>query len=376
MTSPAIRERNFINITGEPNAGRHARRIHVRRTVMKNYHRQRRQKKKLPSKQGPAASSLGSEQATQSSSPYSSNLSLLDGRSPNEVVLDPAASSLFRAKAHDNPIHAQISTSIIRFLCGLVVKARQSICHVGFIHHAALEAESPSNHFLATCRDILSSHHDSTAPSPSSPALWERVHVAQEDIYVTCAQMNNWQLLSAAQAITLYILARFRNGKDDRFPHMDIALLFTLRKVFSHLKADYLSDGYHNRKCGPPAIPTSSWRDWIFHESVSRTATVYFLLTVVVSMDFGIECDQADRWRVEDMLLPGAKASWEARDEVAWRSSTSVSGNVDRLPFTLRLGDLASVDSSSGLQAQIAAWQEELDEFGMVITLAGQMLMD
>ena len=53
-----------------------------------------------------------------------------------------------------------------------------------------------------------------------------------------------------------------------------------------------------------------------------------------------------------------------------------IGGNRDRLPSTLRLGDLASADSSSGLQGQIAAWQEELDEFGILITLASQMLVD
>ena len=90
-------------------------------------------------------------------------------------------------------------------------------------------------------------------------------------------------------------------------------------------------------------------------------------------MDFGIDCDLEDAWNIEDMLLPGAKALWEARDEETWRR-TRTGRSSDTLLSMLRLRDLMNLDSSSSRQALVAIWQEDLDEFGILLTLASQMM--
>ena len=74
------------------------------------------------------------------------------------------------------------------------------------------------------------------------------------------------------------------------------------------------------------------------------------------------------------MLLPSTRALWEAQDEETW--GTLAVGDGDRPPPALRLGDLTSADADSSQKKQIATWQEESCEFGMVVMLASQLLMD
>jgi hypothetical protein len=101
---------------------------------------------------------------------------------------------------------------------------------------------------------------------------------------------------------------------------------------------------------------------------------IYFLLTIVTSMDFGIDCNQSDDWRLEDMLLPGLKTSWEARNETAWRRTLVRRGNNTALPG-LRFGLLLSEGTNSDLQASIDTWLEGVDELGLVVSMASRIAL-
>ncbi|KIV83850.1 hypothetical protein PV11_05839 [Exophiala sideris] len=373
MSASANQHCDFINISGEPNEGRHARRIHVRRTVMTNHHKRKRQKKSLESRKGHTQVLQVPTQAAPLTPACRSEASSFDPQSIRGDISLSVASSSFRLKTNSSPMHTRTCPIIIRFLSGQVIKAVRSLRYVSFIHRHVLGAHGQSNDNLMACSEILCTHYNSS--SPNLPMLWHEVSVAQEHIYRTCANLNKWQLLSAAQAITLYILARFRDTTNDgMFPGMDIALLYTMGKLFELIKEDHLRDRNHTHKRGPSPNPTSDWEDWIFHESVNRTATIYFLLRRVATIDFGIECDEQSGWRIEGMLLPSARALWEARDAAMWK--TWVDGDVDGQLPALRIGNLLSADADSCQKRQIAIWQEESCEFGIIVMLASQLLMD
>jgi hypothetical protein len=144
--------------------------------------------------------------------------------------------------------------------------------------------------------------------------------------------------------------------------------------LFQLLKTNFIYEP-HDSKHGPPAVFPSHWMDWIFSESVSRTATIYFLMTLVASMDFGIECDQSNGWTVKGMLLPGAKAMWEASDESTWSNVLMERGGYRADLLALRLGDLIHSESNTQQKCRTDLWQEETDEFGTLVMLASQLMM-
>lgn len=264
MSTLATQDCDFINITGEPNQGRDARRIHVRRTVMTNYHKRKCRKKNIGPREGHTeVLPVSTQAAPQSTSICRSDASSTDSPSIRGDISLSVASSSFVLKTNSSPTHTRTCPIIVRFLSGQVVKAVRSFRHVSFIHHHVLEAPrygGKLNDSLVACSEILCSHYNSTVPD--LPTLWHRISIAQEHIYGTvglltnsvpaplfffsvretcssgsdpfccsqCADLDKWQLLSAAQAMTLYILARFKDTTNDEgmFPGMNIALLYTL----------------------------------------------------------------------------------------------------------------------------------------------------
>jgi hypothetical protein len=102
-----------------------------------------------------------------------------------------------------------------------------------------------------------------------------------------------------------------------------------------------------------------TWEDWILLESSIRTAMVYFLLTLVVSMEYGLPCSDASDWRIEALPVPAAKVSWEADGEDVWR------GSFCSRSRGLVFGDL--LDEGCEL---IEEWEEGVDEFGVVVGMA------
>lgn len=92
-------------------------------------------------------------------------------------------------------------------------------------------------------------------------------------------------------------------------------------------------------------------------------------------MDFGIDCHQPDDWRLEDMLLPGSKISWEARDRPAWER-TVIHRNGDKAPLGLRFGNLLDLQGGvhSCPQHLIDTWLEGVDEYGLVMMMASRLV--
>jgi hypothetical protein len=115
----------------------------------------------------------------------------------------------------------------------------------------------------------------------------------------------------------------------------------------------------------------TNWDDWIFRESVFRTASVYFILSLVVSVDFGIACDRPSDWQLEEVPLPASKAAWEARDKKEWRSAVGVDLERGTEPV-LTFGDLVSVCEGK-VKRRIEEWQEGVDELGLLVGFASSL---
>jgi hypothetical protein len=83
-------------------------------------------------------------------------------------------------------------------------------------------------------------------------------------------------------------------------------------------------------------------------------------------MDIGFACDGPTDWCLERMPLPANKASWEADSESAWRNTLGRSvGSTDSPSFG------ALFRSKNPPRGTEDLWEEELDEMGLIVAMAG-----
>lgn len=181
MSEALIPHGDFINITGAPNLGRDARRTHVRRTVMTNYHKRRLEREKYPFSKCETNRSLISTQATQLR-PSNQIPPFIKARPGNAPSFPPQACGLLHPKPWIDLDHARTSHIITRFLQGQVTKVIQNICCVSFIHHRVFQAQDQPHDPLFICRELFRIHYDPATSQPRD-TLWDEISKAQESIY-------------------------------------------------------------------------------------------------------------------------------------------------------------------------------------------------
>ncbi|UKZ71915.1 uncharacterized protein TrAtP1_012858 [Trichoderma atroviride] len=348
-------DRTFVNMTHDPAAGRGARRTYIRRAVMKSYHERRNQKKR--------ASKLEAEVAENRAGRRLALMASIDRQmAPQSSALIPKF-ILFERKQFSEPPMLHMSCFILRYLCGQVSKASRDLSFVGFIHNtfSSHEPQGGSDHMAMNLNSLKTSlnlwqaygtpSNDSISVTADNESLWELIHQHQEWIYSKITTFNQWELLSAAQATTIYLLLRVKQGSNSAaFPNGDIALLFTLGAIFRHLHSTALLD----------SRPRQDWRQWVFFESFMRIACIYFTLSAVVSTHFGLPCHNPKDWSFHSLPVPATKASWAAANASDWASA---------LPPEKELTwkDLTSAASLN--DSPVDLWRESSDELGMVVMM-------
>ncbi|KAH8124447.1 hypothetical protein LI328DRAFT_168553 [Trichoderma asperelloides] len=348
-------DRTFVNLTDDPAEGRGARRTYIRRAVMKSYHERRSQKKRASKSEGDVAEKRAEKH-------LAALMASIDKQmAPQSYALIPKFILFERIKFSEPPM-AQISCLILRYLCGQVSKASHDLSFVGFIHHTTSQNELKDNsenmvmnhNTLRTSLNVLQScNYSNNLPglAADNESLWKLIHQHQEWIYSRITTFSQWELLSAAQATTIYLLLRVKQGRNSlAFPNGDIALLFTLGAIFRHLHKTTLLD----------SRPRQDFRQWVFFESFTRIACIYFTLSAVVSTNFGLPCDDPKDWNFGSMLVPATKVSWVAANASDWMS-------VLPPEKELTWRDLVSAASLDG--SPVETWKESSDELGMVVMM-------
>ncbi|KAL6901616.1 hypothetical protein GGI43DRAFT_362485 [Trichoderma evansii] len=352
-------DRTFVNLTDDPAEGRGARRTYIRRAVMKSYHERRSQKKRISKSEADATKERAEMHLA----------SLIDRQmAPQPYALIPKF-ILFERIKYSEPPMINTSCFILRYLCGQVSKASQDLSFVGFIHNTSSnhELQGSSEHMimnlnpLKTSLNLLQvygiSRNNSIGVTADNESLWELIHQHQEWIYSKIPTFSQWELLSAAQATTIYLLLRVKQGRNSAaFPNGDIALLFTLGTIFRHIHTTPLLD----------SCPRHDWTQWVLYESFMRVATIYFSLSTVVSTDFGLPCDKPKDWCIDAMPVPATKASWAAVNAADWMS-------VLPLEKDLRWRDLIATTASLN-DSPVEIWKESSDELGMVVMMTMNLM--
>ncbi|KAL6693450.1 hypothetical protein J3F84DRAFT_79558 [Trichoderma pleuroticola] len=366
MAYPGGIDLNFITITNTPAEGRESRRKYVHRRVMHNYHKRRRMRRcsndtrfaKTPSLIDARVRQPSAGQDEESIHPVAPVTRSIDGSS-----FRPA--SLLLPKIWVTPGNIRTSQTIIQFLRGCPRRSGHDLATVPFVHQQiglVVDASNP----LRACQSLFRKH-----TSTNDEALWTGIHDIQEEIYMKCATFDRWKLLAASQAIMLLVLLRLRHGSNhEAFPAADIALLYSLQRVFILLRDKF---------CDRETLLSENraahgWRAWIFRESLIRTAIIYFLLRISVSTDCGISCDGPKDWRLEEIPLPASKMAWEATNEIEWEAASRISVTPSTV---LRFGDLFGTEGyhpNSGTAHEIEAWLEGVDELGLITSISSTLV--
>ncbi|KAM6476692.1 hypothetical protein HDV62DRAFT_402619 [Trichoderma sp. SZMC 28011] len=365
MVYPGGIDLDFITITNTPAEGRESRRKYVHRRVMHNYHKRRRMRRcsndacfaKTSPPIGARVRQASAGQDEESIHPVAPVIWSMQGSSFGPVCL-------LVPKIWVTPGNIRISQTIMQFLRGCPRRSGQDLANVPFVHQR-IGLVTDANNPLRACQSLFRKH-----TSTDDEALWTGVHDIQEDIYIKCATFDKWKLLAASQAMMLLVLLRLRHGSNhDAFPAADIALLYSLQRVFVLLR-----DRFCDRETllsGNRAV--HDWQAWIFRESLIRTATIYFLMRILVSTECGISCDGPNDWRLEEIPLPASKMAWEATNEITWEAVSRSS--VAPSPV-LRYGDLIGTEGyhlNSGTAHQIEAWLEGADELGFITSISSTL---
>ena len=180
-----------------------------------------------------------------------------------------------------------------------------------------------------------------------------------------CESLSQWDLLSACQAVALYLLLWMRKRDHcSQFPCGNIALLFTLGRITKLLQSRYL----HLSPSTNVLRPVNDWAAWIFCESCIRLASLYFVMNIVVSMDIGFSCDGPTDWRLQALPLPASKVVWDADTEAAWLSAIGGHANLNRRTL---FGDL--FDKKRVADHRAGVWEDSVDELGLIVGMAGSL---
>jgi hypothetical protein len=88
-------------------------------------------------------------------------------------------------------------------------------------------------------------------------------------------------------------------------------------------------------------------------------------------MGLGFTCDDPSSWHFENMPVPATKVSWEACDELCWKSCVGKSLNPESTPS---FGDLITDQDTQG--GANSAWEETMDEMGLIVAMTARLPMD
>ncbi|KAF2122992.1 hypothetical protein BDV96DRAFT_639543 [Lophiotrema nucula] len=234
---------------------------------------------------------------------------------------------------------------------------------------------------LANCVSLV--HMISSGVQGSRKLFWKNVRLECERLCAEILTLSKWELVTAMQALSIYILIRLDEGETDD-NNYDYLLLATV--IAQQLACVDIVKGH---KCGQAF--NRDWKHWIFEESRRRLAIIYRVVAMLFYFEPAAMCElQTDLVLAP---LPGKKQLWEANDESVWlteserdpaaRTSFALAANGELVELDegqLFCGDLVlQYNSSDGTSPSRRAthweqWCSGVDAFGGLVLLAASLV--
>ncbi|KAJ5574343.1 uncharacterized protein N7459_008770 [Penicillium hispanicum] len=185
-------------------------------------------------------------------------------------------------------------------------------------HLISSDIENPLVEPLTNCINLV--RMISSEAKGSRKLFWKNVRLECERLLAEHRQLTKWEMLTAMQALSIYILIRLDEGETDHnnFDSLLLATVTVIAQQFNHY--DFTSS---SAPCNYDL--ESSWKEWIFEESRRRLALIYRVVDMIVFFEPARMCTLP-----ADLILaplPAKKQLWEAGNASEWKTrSERVSG--------------------------------------------------
>ena len=184
-------------------------------------------------------------------------------------------------------------------------------------------------------------------------------------------KMSKEDILSAVQAQLIYIIMLIVVDDAEKSAECSLQMI-----VAFQILCDRFMNLCEEPFCLPENwSPGSTWNQWVFAESRRRTACVWFLISRVVCVKTGIECDAIKCFR--NLPLPCPKTLWDASTREAWVSEYDVYGANTPLAGLDSFGSLIESNKRGTELAharKLDLWNAQVDRLGSLLNAAVSMV--
>ncbi|KAB8234263.1 Zn(II)2Cys6 transcription factor domain-containing protein [Aspergillus alliaceus] len=258
-----------------------------------------------------------------------------------------------------------------------------------FIHPHSISHNVGNNSMdpLSNCISLV--HMIDSEAHTSRKLFWQKVRLECELLCEEHRKLNEWDLLGAMQALSIYILVRLDEGETD-YNNLDFLLLATVTILAKQLSRKDFTDGTRSSPGGEG--PQVSWNDWIFEESRRRLSVIYRIVNMLVYFEPAAMCDLPTHLILAP--LPARKQLWEAGNESAWRAESDREPGVQTAFGLAADGELVKLDDghlysnhavliqkssdARALPKSTIGWEEwcsGMDGFGGLVMLTASMIV-
>ncbi|UKZ91161.1 uncharacterized protein TrAFT101_006155 [Trichoderma asperellum] len=258
-----------------------------------------------------------------------------------------------------------------------------------FIHPSMITSENENAHMepLTNCLSLV--HMISTGIQTSRKLFWKNVRMECERLSEEYIKLSKYELLTAMQALLIYVLIRLDEGATD-YNSFDSLLLKAVTVTAQRFNG--FDDATFHTECAHCNNGLEiSWKEWVFRESRRRLGIVYRVVNMLVYFEPMAMCDLPS-----DLILaplPAKKQLWEAGDEFGWKAVGQREMGAKAAFGLATHGGLVRLDDrelscndawapykcldTRGQPRSTASWEEwcsGIDGFGGLVMLAASLI--
>ncbi|KAF3808824.1 hypothetical protein GCG54_00011015 [Colletotrichum gloeosporioides] len=225
---------------------------------------------------------------------------------------------------------------------------------------------------LAICCSLVQAYE---ARTPGSTAfVWKSIYKEVGRIRDEYDSFSRKELVSAGQAMTIYVLLQVRD--QDSIPLNDIDFLISTPVLLArklYFQMDYTSNFINGASLDR--------REWALRESVRRNVCLNFGFELLVDADFS--GGKAATCGYDKVAVPTGRYLWEPVSNVEWSARyKKMEAEIRKKPLSIQ--DLRRVRRATGtgtgteveegeMTSRVSDWCDGLDEFGMLVWMAVMM---
>lgn len=220
--------------------------------------------------------------------------------------------------------------------------------------HSSFTIPEEGNSNLEPLTNCLNLVHMLRSPYHGKRKLfWKNVRLECERWCAEHLEMNRPQLITAMQALLIYILIRLGEGEME---HNNLDALLVRSVVLTATQFNIINMTQSESSLYSHDL-SLSWKEWLFEESARRLCVVYQILGMLIHFEPAAMCDES----LVLGPLPARKQLWEASDEFTWKAESEREPGLETTYGLAANGDLVMVDESQRYKGNAVLHQRSYD---------------